>query len=207
MMTSKTAFHTVATIVAMAMVAAVVWGQTPETVPEAIARGASGRILSAASGRGPSTADVLRETEMVVRGIVREPRGYISEDALNVYTEYRIIKPLILYSTMSMSSRAPAPVQEIAISQIGGTLVLNGHTFTQTERHLPLLEPDTEVLLLLKRVGSRWHLANKYFGAFAIADGRLTPLGSSRRFGAEFRDVEPTAAVSALLAQLHAVKQ
>jgi hypothetical protein len=187
------------------MMSAGLWAQT--TIPEAIAGGATGRVANAPSGIGPSTEDVLRETELVVRGVVREPRSYLSEDAVNVYTDYTITKPLILYSTISIQSREPGPLQEVTVSQIGGTVVVNGHTFTHANRGLPLPEPGTEMLLLLKRVGSRWQLANKYSGAFAIANGKLNPWGMQRRFGQEYRGAETTTAIPELVARIHAVRK
>jgi hypothetical protein len=204
-MPGKTAFVEVA-ILAAAIMPTVVFGQTPETVPEALARGATGSVRSAPSGMVPSIEDVLRETELVVRGTVGESRSYLSEDAQNVYTEYTIKKPLILYTTNSISSRQPGPVQQIAVSQLGGTLVINGQSFTQTENGLTPLEFGTEALLLLKRVGSRWLVAKTFYGAFNIENGKLRSL-ARRRFAEEFRDAEATGAIPELLARLHAVKQ
>lgn len=205
-MTLKTAFNVATAIVVMVIVPTVALGQSPETIPQALARGATGRVTTPGSGNPPSIESVLRETDLIVRGTVGEPRSYLSDDERDVYTEYTMTKPAILYATISLSSRGPGPVQQIAVSQLGGTLVVNGQTFTQTEQGLPLLRAGSEMLLLLQRVGNRWHIVKTFYGAFAIENGSLRPLGRPR-FAAEFRGVETTAGITQLLARSKAVKK
>lgn len=183
------------------------FGQSPETIPEAIARGATGRVSTPPSGRVPSIDDVLRETDMVVRGIVRESTGYLSENQQDVYTEYTISPATILYSAVAMVSPEPGRISRINISQIGGTIVLNGQKFTQTEHGLAPLKAGAEVVLLLKHLGSRWHIATVFFGAFSIENGKLRTLTTRPTFAPQVRDMDSTTAVKELLARLHSVKQ
>ena len=170
-MTLKTAFNVATAIVVMVIVPTVALGQSPETIPQALARGATGRVTTPGSGNPPSIESVLRETDLIVRGTVGEPRSYLSDDERDVYTEYTMTKPAILYATISLSSRGPGPVQQIAV-----------------------------------RVGNRWHIVKTFYGASAIENGSLRPLGRPR-FAAEFRGVETTAGITQLLARSKAVKK
>ena len=59
-----------------------------ETIPDAVARGAKGRVSSQPSGRGPSMRDLLMTADLVVRGTVADSSSYLSDDKRDVYTDH-----------------------------------------------------------------------------------------------------------------------
>ena len=73
------------------------------TIPEIVAGGAAtdgvlGRVRTVGSGPTPEVTDVLRTTDVIVRGIVDQPRGYLSDDQFDVYNDYPIVNPAILFA-------------------------------------------------------------------------------------------------------------
>jgi hypothetical protein len=118
---------------------------------------------------------LLGETERVVRGRVGRPApSYLSDDQMEIYTDYPIDEPLVLYDrdTTNSSKRSSA----LTLTLLGGTVTINGLTFTSDHESLQRLQPGSDVLLLLKRVGSRYFIADRYEGAFSIQEGKLVPL-------------------------------
>ena len=71
------------------------------TIPELLRQ--SGKSLegftTVPSGVAPSIDQVIDGAEIVVRGIVGQPRSYLSNDQRDVYTEYPSRNPVILYQT------------------------------------------------------------------------------------------------------------
>jgi hypothetical protein len=88
----------------------------------------------------------------------------------------------------------------VTATLLGGTVTINGLSFTSSPDALPNLEPGSEYLLLLKRVGSRYHIAGTYFGAFQVADGKVTPVTKKRGFAPEYSNV-PVAEAAERMAQ------
>jgi hypothetical protein len=172
-----------------------------ETVLEAIARGASGRIRTAPSGKPPEVATVLRSTDLVVRGTLGEPQSYLSPDQRDVYTDYPLERPVVLFQKRQTASDKPGITPAITVTQLGGTISLNGVKFTQTEDGLPPLKPGSEGLFLLTRINDRYWIAGTFFGAFGIVDGKLKTLTSMQSFAKEF-DGAPADRAGADLASL-----
>lgn len=177
-----------------------------ETIPEAIARGATGRTRSAPSGATPTIAELVRDTDAVVRGIVGVHRSYLSEDKRDIYTEYTIIQPEILYQADVVTTATPGVLPTITIAQLGGTVAVNGVEFTQTELGLRLLQTGTEGLFLLKRVGNRYHIVRTFYGAFAISNGKLVPLTPRDDFAPEYRDAPAAQAAEEMVTRLRTLR-
>lgn len=157
-----------------------------ETVLEAAARGATGRIRTAPSGAAPSLASVLSETELVVRGLVGKGRSYISDDGLDVYTDYDIANPVILYEQRMHEATVPGAPRHVVVTQLGGSVALNGTAFTQTEDGLAPLREGSEGLFLLNNVNGKYHIAKTFFGAFVIKNGVVAPLTRVESFVNEY---------------------
>lgn len=152
-----------------------------ETVLDAIKRGSTGSFRTSPSGRPPSIEQVLRETDVIVRGVVGQPVSYLSDDQRNVYTDYPIHAPVIVQSREPLSA-----MSAIAVTQLGGTVVIDKKSFTQIEDGLRALEPGTEGLFLLKQIGKRLMIAEVFFGAFRISDEKLFPLTSKQGFASDY---------------------
>lgn len=166
-----------------------------QTIPEILARGgeSTSGMSMIPSGLAPTMTAVLADTDVIVRGIVGEPRSYLSDDQFDILTDYPILNPVILYQPVTARSIDPAVrTPTITATLRGGTIKINDLTYTFTALALPSLEPGTEGLFLLKRVGNQFRIASAYYGAFRIADSKLIPLTRKQGFAQEY--VGPPAA-------------
>ena len=177
-----------------------------ETIPEALARGSSGRVRTAPSGHPPDIADLLRDTDIVVRGIVGEARSYLSDDQRDVYTDYRIDNPVFLYQAQSVPSARPGVMPTVTVTQLGGTVTINDRKFTQTEQGLPPLESGAEGLFLLERVDNHYRIVGTFYGAFGIVGGTLRPLTKVQSFAPEYKDVAAAPAAEEMVTRLRALR-
>ena len=165
-----------------------------ETIPDEVKQGSTGRFRTAPSGVAPTIGELLRETDLAVRGVVGEPTSYLSEDQTDVYTDYPIHAPIILFAK---DERAQWPT--VTLTQLGGALVVDGKPYKQIEQGLAPLEPGMEGVFLLKRVGKRFMVAGTFYGAFRISDAKMTPLTTRNDFAPELRDVEVDTAIANIL--------
>ena len=178
-----------------------------ETIPEAIVRGAYGRIRTPGSGVGPSVDDILRRTDIVVRGVLGEPRSYLSDDQRDVLTEYPMIEPIFLYQAQFTSASLPGILPTMTVTQLGGTVVLNGVTYTQAEQSLLPLQRGFEGLFLLQRVGNRHMIAGTFVGIFSLSGETLTPLAKTGTlFAAEFKGLSTTEAIADIVNRLRILR-
>ncbi len=83
---------------------------------------------------------------MIVYGTIGEGRSYLSDDQRDVYTDYPINEPVFAYRSELASIPAGRVVQGVTVTQLGGTVTVNGVAFTQTEPALPPLEAGTRGL-------------------------------------------------------------
>src|SRR5262249_2564211 len=114
-----------------------------ETIPVAVANGAVGSVSAGPSGPTPTVSYLLGTTDVLVTGIVGEPRSYLSDDERDVYTDYPIRSPVFLYQARAASSATPGVLPTITVTQRGGTVMVNGTKFTQKETALPPLQTGT----------------------------------------------------------------
>jgi len=182
-----------------------------ETIPERLSR--LGRSISSGpsipSGLGPTLDHILADTDTIVMGVVGEPRSYLSDDQMAVYTDYQLRNPAFLYQAALTGSTKPE-LPTVTVTILGGTITMNGLSYTRKDEALPSLEPGTEGLFLLKRVGNRYHIAGTYYGAFRIAEGRLTPLTKAQGFAPELQGGLVTQAAASMVARataLHTTKR
>lgn len=173
----------------------------PETIPEALARGASGRTRSAPSGVSPSIADIVADADIVVRGIIGESRSYLSDDQRNVYTDYVLTNPVVLYHSKALTARRPGAMT-ITVTQLGGKITVGNLEFTQIEMGLAALVPGTEGLFVLTRDKDRYRIAHTFYGAFRISQGRVMPLTTKEDFASEYRDASVAAVQEDLATRL-----
>ena len=143
-----------------------------QTIPEAIAAGAVGGSSTVPSGPPPSVQALLAQADLIVTGIVGPPRSYLSDDQRDVYTDYLIANPIFRYQSKLSSTPTPGTVPSVVVTQLGGTVTVNGVQYTQLEPALPPLHAGTTALFVLHRVGNKYFIVGRYFGVFAIADGR-----------------------------------
>ena len=178
-----------------------------DTIPERLAQGSMGRTTGSGSGHPPSITKLLSETDMVVRGIVGKPRAYLSDDQRDVYTDYPLEKLEVLYAVQLASSAVPGALPAVTVTQLGGTIAINGLTFTDRQESLSPLVPGTVGLFLLRRVGTGYRIAGMYYGAFLISDGKVTPLATREAFAPEYRGAPVEQAVERIVSEARSLRK
>jgi hypothetical protein len=173
-----------------------------QTIPDAVAEGAVSSVATVPSGQVPTMSALLPMTDIIVTGIIGEPRSYLSEDKRDVYTDYLIGNPVFLYESKLAAVPRPGMVQNVTVTQLGGTVMVNGTKFTQKEPALLPLGTGANALFLLHRSGDKYLIVGKYFGAFRITDGRLVPLVTREDFAPEYRNKNVSVAVDAMMTTL-----
>ena len=80
------------------------------------------------SGMPPTVENLLSATDVIVRGTLGESRSYLSDDQTEVYTDYDIQNPQILYRAHPgvLSESEPS---RITVTLWGGTVTINGLSF------------------------------------------------------------------------------
>ena len=174
-----------------------------ETIPQAVARGATTRFATRPSGRPPALADILRDTDLVVRGTVGDAVARLSDDEQDVYTDYQIKNPVLFYQKQIAGFPRPGAVLPITATQLGGALMIGDVKFTQTELGLPPLEPGSEALLLLQRVQNRYYISGTFYGAFGIVGGKVTRLMKMEGFAPALEGAPADIAAAAIAVIAH----
>jgi hypothetical protein len=154
------------------------------TIPELLAR--FGRPLSSGptvpSGPAPSLDDVARDTDVLARGTVGESTSYLSPTSTEVYTDYVLLLPSVLYGSFDIPSLGAKSTRSIVVTIIGGQITINGLTYTSRHEALPELPKGADCLFMLKRMGDKYILARTYYGAFDLSTGKAIPLAQKRGF-------------------------
>ena len=174
------------------------------TIPDLLARAGKSveRGMTVPSGVAPSVDEVLAQADTVVRGVVGQPRSYMSDDQRDVYTDYPVLNPIILYQAQMVTSPTPGVVSAVIVTLLGGTVTVNGLAFIVRVDGLPSLQPGAEGLFLLKRDGDKYRIAGTIYGAFRIVSERLVPLTRQSEFAPEYRDIPAAQAQEQLVSKL-----
>ena len=77
----------------------------------------------------------------------------------------------------------------VTVTLLGGTISINGLTFTEKHEALPALVSGNEYVFLLKQVGNRYHIPGRYFGVFLREQDRLRPVTRKTGFAPELSGV------------------
>jgi hypothetical protein len=190
-------------LLAIAMLSLVAHAQ-PETIPAAIAKGAVGSVSTVPSGPTPTVAALLRTTDTVVIGTLGEPRSYLFDDQREVFTDYPLTDPTFIFQAHMMGASTPGRMPTVTVTQRGGTLIVNGTKFTQSEPALPPLQSGNRALFLLERAGDKYLIAGNFYGVFEIIDEKLMPLAARTDFAEEFKNITVAAAVDSIMTTLRA---
>jgi hypothetical protein len=153
--------------------------------------------------------EVLRETEVIVRGTIGPGRTYLSKDQMEIYTDYPLINAMVLFDPVVGSSRTPGgSPREIIVTILGGVIQIGGLTFTSRPEALPELPIGAEALFLLKRVDGRYQLAGRYYGAFEIKDDHLKrPFMKKEDFAEGYRGAPVSATAQSWVAAVAKARQ
>lgn len=188
--------------IGMVMLAYAIVAAQRLTIPELVRQGAVGSVATTPSGQTPTVAALLDQTETLAVGILSNPRSYLSEDETEVLTDYELSDQTILFSAKSNPSPTPAIPRPLTLTQKGGTVVVNGVSFTEKQPALEPLKPGTRVLCLLRSVGNRNMIVGEFFGIFNVQAGLISPLVTRPEFAPEYQNVDYRAAVDSMLRML-----
>jgi hypothetical protein len=103
-----------------------------------------------------------------------------------------------------MGASTPGRMPTVTVTQRGGTLIVNGTKFTQSEPALPPLQSGNRALFLLERAGDKYLIAGNFYGVFEIIDEKLMPLAARTDFAEEFKNITVAAAVDSIMTTLRA---
>jgi hypothetical protein len=169
------------------------------TIPELLAR--AGTSLKAEqnlpSGYVPTVDHVLGAADVIAKGVVGSPHTYLSEDEREIFTDYPLLNPAIVYQSAAVASDMPVRPR-VTITLLGGVYKQNGLTFTSSHAALPTLEPGTKGLFILRRVGKQYRIVGPYVGAFRIVDRRIFPLSKTSGFAPEYNGTGEAQATESL---------
>jgi hypothetical protein len=184
---------------------------TLQTIPQQLAR--AGKSLTSGptmpSGQAPSLDRVLRETDLIIRGEPGTPHSFLSADQTEVLTDYPILNATVLYDKQEPARRSERPTT-INVTILGGSLEINGLTFTSYHPALPSLEQGREGLFFVRRSGERNMIAVTYYGAFAIHGDELVASARKADFAHELKGTPSAKAIGDLIERarvLHAARQ
>src|SRR5256885_1953912 len=111
----------------------IVHAQRLLTIPESLAN--AGKSLwsgpSIPSGPSPTLDDILHQTDAVVRGMIGPGHSYLSEDQHDVYTDYPILNPVVLFERSPRTLGTPG-VPSPMVTIYGGVITINGLTYTRS---------------------------------------------------------------------------
>lgn len=179
------------------------------TIPEALSR--FGKSLSGGptlpSGPTPTVNQILAITDLIVRAVLSGPTSYLSDDEMDVYTDYPLQHAVILYQVQESPRPRVSQEPAVTVTMLGGAVTINRLTFTSKHEGLPLIPPGTECLLLLKQVGNRYFIAGTYYGAFRIVNGTLTRLVHREEFAPELNGASASSAEQDLVSRVASMRR
>lgn len=162
-------------------------------------------VRNSPSGEVPAVTDILAQADLVVRGVLGTPVSYLSDDQYEILTDYPIIDPVILQQSRMSTSDRPGMPPPIVVTRLGGTAMVGGVRFSQTNAGLPALEAGTEGLFILKLVNGKHRFLYDFLGAFRISAGKLENLSERADFAPEYQDVPASEALADVAARLQAL--
>jgi hypothetical protein len=179
------------------------------TIPEILARSgkSTSGMMSTPSGPPPSIDAILSDTDTILRATVGEPRSYLSNDQRQVYTDYSLQNPIVVYQQEVVRSNQPGVVPTMTVTVLGGTVDVNGLRYTLKIQALPPLTVGSEYLLLLSHRDDRYHIAGLFYGVFRIENETLFPVTTKQGFALEHRGALTKEFIEDVLLRLRAPRQ
>jgi hypothetical protein len=177
------------------------------TIPELVTQ--AGKSLAGMrlvpSGTPPTVVDVLRDTDLIVRGTLGKSHSYLSPDQREVLTDYDVLKPEFLFERQLPAAAQPGVPRAVTLTLLGGSVSVGGFTYTFTDKAVQPLNTGTTCLLLLKKVAGRYRLAGDYLGIFKIDDDKLVPFTGKQGFAAELRNTKSSRAIAEMTETIRSI--
>ena len=119
---------------------------------------------------GQTLEGMLKVTDVIVRGRMKQATSYLTEDGRDIYTVYELADPQTLFS----KDGQPVPAS-ISFMQGGGRVRIGVFTASISYDSVPEIREGTELILLLHQTrGKYWSVAGG--GVFAVDNGTVLPL-------------------------------
>jgi hypothetical protein len=94
------------------------------------------------SGDSTALRDVVADADLAIRGVVGPGRSHLSDDQGDVLTDYEILRPTFVQS-FAKSADPKAALQSVTVTLQGGSITIDGLTYTSRHLSRPRLEPGT----------------------------------------------------------------
>ena len=156
-----------------------------------------------------SSQSWLKNADLIVRGTVAgDSVAYLSPDGVDVLTDYRLNNAQVIFPTGALPSPRPGMLPApLAVTQLGGSTIVEGKRVTVHHKGLPPLEAGTDGVFVLKRRGDTYRIAGDYVGAFAIERGVVVPLTAGHPVVDKYRGRSVSQLVSELTESLRSVSR
>jgi hypothetical protein len=122
-----------------------------------------------------SLQQLVAKSDLIVRGVLGEPRTYVSDDGQSIYTDFPLTPTDFIYSPSVQTSAKPSLAPSIVITLLGGNVVLEGRPVSWVHKATPILRRGNEGIFLLTRRQGKMFLVFNYLGAFDIDSDVATP--------------------------------
>jgi hypothetical protein len=156
-----------------------------QTIREALAAAQHSIWRHTSACGSPGMATVLRDTDVIVMGMIGDSNSHETSDHRDVVTDYEILQPI--YLGRRPTARIPNLSAPFVVTLPGGTITVDGLTYTSNYDEVAAPAPGTWYLLLLKERPEGYALAATFLGAFKIDNGLMTPLTTKASFAPELR--------------------
>jgi hypothetical protein len=122
-----------------------------QTIPELLkaANTSLGRSIKG-SGPVPHLEVVMQTTDAIVRGTLGPRRSYLTDDQMNLYSDYEVLNAVFLYGEDPTQKITKAGV---TLTVLGGQVEIDGLTFTMETSAVPALASGVEYVLLRTQQG------------------------------------------------------
>jgi hypothetical protein len=173
------------------------------TIPDLVASGGGWAPPSIPSGGPPSLRQVALLADTVVRGTVGPAApSYLSPEQDEIYTDFEIRNPIVLYERETPSTSQPGAPRSILVTVRGGTMNFSGTPFSQQYPGQPVMTQGRERLFLLRKTDSKYRIASDYFGVFEIVGNKLVQLSPKQGFAHELDSLSVDASIREIVAAL-----
>jgi hypothetical protein len=131
----------------------------------------------------------------------------MSPEERDVWTDYVIRNPRILYQSSPDVSHKPGTAAAFTVTIYGGAIEINGLAFKSEHATLPLLPAGQEYLLLLQQRDGKYFVVDRYFGAFQVANGSVEPSAKKNGFAEDYKGRPAADVETALVAKANHAHQ
>lgn len=125
--------------------------------------------------------EAVREADLIIVGMLTQPRAYLSEDKCTLFTDFTIVPANIVAGALPKRDR-PGPAS-IVVRSWGGATTVDGVPVKIYDENFKTLSPGQSYLLLLKLNESIGKYEIYGHGSYALelkADGRLDGVVKSK---------------------------